>query len=374
MALKELQEAGLRASGYSPKSVQYYKISKERFLKSLKKEPMKSDKLISDEVAGVNQILPHANQWAWDLFLKGVANNWIPGHISMQKDIEQWKAKNVLSEDERLVVKRCLGFFAGSESLVANNLLLSIFKYVTDAECRQYLSRQNFEESLHNWTIVHICDSLGLDVKEVYEAYQSVPAIKAKDDFLMGITSNINRKDFDINTLEGKQELLRNIFTYYIVCEGTFFFSGFAMLLSFGRQNKLPGIAEQIQYTLRDESLHIKFGTELINRIAQQFPEVWTKSFQEESVSHLKKAVELEIDYAHDVLPRGILGLNAKMFVDYMKFIANRRLEDLRLKPVYPNASNPFSWMSEVIDLSKMKNFFETVVTDYQVGTLVEDY
>lgn len=655
---------------------------------------MKSDKLISNEVSGVNQILPHTNKWAWDLMLKGAANNWMPMDVTMQKDIEQWKSKDTFSADERLVVKRCLGFFAGSESLVANNLLLTIFKYITDPECRQYLSRQNWEESLHNLTVVYICDSLGLDVKEVYEAYNSVPAIKAKDDFLMDITSNINRPDFDINTVEGKQELLRNIFTYYIVCEGTFFFSGFAMLLSFGRQNKLPGIAEQIQYTLRDEcvsddtelltpkgwkkvsnildtdliaqynanetinftkpikisktnmekcflytnqehsvdlmvsknhriifknrnkksenynclcesfaedfnhhgytqhimagkksngdkkltnmerlliamqadshicnngyhngnlcgelriifsltkdrkkirlrnllndcsikyiekvdgdnssfsfnldkeyctkefsdwvnlenvsyewcvdfieelshwdshiyskdriiycstnknnidiaqaisclanyktnitlsiddrkesykdyyrmsiflnknyingqsickkeveynkdvygvevesgmiivrrndcvsvtgnSIHIQFGTTLINKLRQQYPEVWTKQFEIDSINHLKKALELEVQYANDVLPRGILGLNASMFTDYMKYIVNRRLTDLGLEPVYNNVHNPFSWMSEVIDLTKMKNFFETRVTDYQSSTIVDDF
>lgn len=335
---------------------------------------MKSDSLISNEVATVNQILPHRHKWAWELFLKGCANHWMPTDVPMQKDIEQWRAKALLSDDEKLVVKRCLGFFAGSESLVANNLLLSIFKYITDAECRQYIGRQNFEEGLHNLTIVYICDSLGLDIKEVYEAYNSVPAIKAKDDFLMEITSNINRPDFDINTIEGKQELLRNIFTYYIVCEGTFFFSGFAMLLSFGKQNKLTGIAKQIDYTLRDESLHIQFGTTLINKLRRQYPEVWTQEFESESVKHLKKAVELEVAYAEDVLPRGILGLNSSMFVTYMKYIANRRLTDLGIKPVYDNVANPFPWLSETIDLPKLENFFEKTVTEYASGSLVDDF
>jgi len=642
----------------------------------------------SDEIAIVNQILPHKNKWAWDLFLKGAANNWMPTEISMKKDIEQWKSLTILSEDERLVVRRCLGFFAGSESLVANNLLLSIFKYITDGECRQYIARQIYEESLHNLTIVYICDSLKLKINEVYEAYKSIPAIKAKDDFLINITNDINRQDYTSKTLDGKIELLRNIITYYIICEGIFFYSGFAMLLSFGRQNKLPGIAEQIQYTLRDEcisydselltnngwknvkditydtkiaqydtdgvisfvnpikisksfsdtifnysnkehsvdlsvsknhrmvfknlknnklviknasdfnhhpysahitagtiqennlsltwmerfkialqadgnihnygyhngnycgyirtnftfskqskitrfknilnhlnttftekvednitifhvnvpisdctkefsewvkldkiglnwckefidelsywdthkvesnrfvycstnksnidlvqaictlanyktninvshddrqenykdyyrmsifldcnyfrgnvihkqeldynnyvygfevpsgmiitrlndcvsitgnSLHIQFGVSLTNQICEEYPEIWSKQFQERTISHIEKAVDLEVQYAKDVLPRGILGLNSNMFVDYMKFIANRRLEMIKLKPIYNNVYNPFAWMSEVIDLNKMKNFFETRVTDYQTGTLEDD-
>ena len=333
----------------------------------------KNKQIISDKVSVVNQILPHVNKWAWDLFIDGAANNWMPTEISMSKDIEQWKS-NLLSEDEKTVVKRCLGFFAGSESLVANNLLLSIFKFVTDPECRQYILRQAYEESLHNLTVVYVCDSLNLDIDEVYQAYNSIPSIKAKDEFLMNITTDINRPDFNINTIEGKREFLRNIITYYIICEGIFFFSGFAMLLSFNRQNKLPGTGEQIQYTLRDESLHIKFGTELINRIREDNPKVWTKAFEKETLAHIEMAMELELAYARDVLPTGILGLNSDMFIDYVQFIADRRLTNLGLPSPFGDAQNPFPWMSEIIDLEKCKNFFETRVTEYSVGTLVDDF
>ena len=333
----------------------------------------KSKQIISDKVSVVNQILPHTNKCAWDLFIDGAANNWMPTEISMAKDIEQWRS-NLLSEDEKLVVKRCLGFFAGSESLVANNLLLSIFKFVTDPECRQYILRQAYEESLHNLTVVYVCDSLNLKIDEVYQAYNSIPSIKAKDDFLMNITTDINRPDFNINTIEGKREFLRNIITYYIICEGIFFFSGFAMLLSFNRQNKLPGIGEQIQYTLRDESLHIKFGTELINRIREDSPKVWTKAFEKETLAHIETAMELELAYARDVLPTGILGLNSDMFIDYVQFIADRRLANLGLPSPFGEAQNPFPCMSEIIDLEKCKNFFETRVTEYSVGTLVDDF
>ena len=333
----------------------------------------KSKQIISDKVSVVNQILPHVNKWAWDLFIDGAANNWMPTEISMSKDIEQWKS-NLLSEDEKNVVKRCLGFFAGSESLVANNLLLSIFKFVTDPECRQYILRQAYEESLHNLTVVYVCDSLNLDIDEVYQAYNSIPSIKAKDEFLMNITTDINRPDFNINTVEGKREFLRNIITYYIICEGIFFFSGFAMLLSFNRQNKLPGTGEQIQYTLRDESLHIKFGTELINRIREDNPKVWSKAVVKETLAHIEMAMELELAYARDVLPTGILGLNSDMFIDYVQFIADRRLTNLGLPSPFGDAQNPFPWMSEIIDLEKCKNFFETRVTEYSVGTLVDDF
>ena len=169
---------------------------------------MKDGLLLGEEVAGVNQILPHKHEFAWGLFLKGVANNWSPSEINMGDDVNQWK-NGELSNDEKLLVKRCLGFFAGSESLVGNNLLLTVAKWVTDAECRQYILRQAYEESLHNWTVVTCCDSFNLKISEVYEAYNNIPSIKAKDDFLMEITSDINRNDFTTKTAEGKKEFLR---------------------------------------------------------------------------------------------------------------------------------------------------------------------
>ena len=131
----------------------------------------------------------------------------------MSIDVDLWKSGD-LSDDEKLLVKRCLGFFAGTESLVGNNLLLTVNRWVTDAECSQYILRQAYEESLHNWTIVTCCDSYGLKVSEVYEAYINVDSIKAKDDFLMEITSDVNRPDFSTKTIEGKREFLRNLITF----------------------------------------------------------------------------------------------------------------------------------------------------------------
>jgi ribonucleoside-diphosphate reductase beta chain len=332
----------------------------------------KSHELLGSDVSSVNRILPHKHKFAWDLFLKSCANNWMPTEISMQQDIQQWN-NNEITDDEKLLVKRCLGFFAGSESLVGNNLLLSAFRFITDAECRQYILRQAFEESLHNLTVVYICDSLDLDIDEVFTAYETIPSIKAKDDFLMQITTDIARQDFNPDSKTGKQEILRNLLTYYIVCEGTFFFSGFAMLLALGRQNKLQGVSDQIKYTLRDESSHIQFGVYIINTLIQQNPSIWTKSIQEEFISHMKKAVDLEIAYAKDVLPVGILGLSADMFIEYMHYIGNRRLESINLDYRFPSDKNPFPWLGEVVDVQAMGNFFERRVREYQHGGSLED-
>lgn len=328
--------------------------------------------ILGEDTAGVNQILPHTNKWAWDLYKLGKNNNWTPEEVPMVKDIQNWRRDDTITDDERLLIKRCLGFFAGSESLVGNNLF-TLFKYVTDPECRQYMARQMYEECLHNDTIVYICDSLDLDINEVYQAYETIPSIKAKDDFLMSITSELANNPVDTQTPEGVREVIKAAFIYWIVCEGTFFFSGFAMLLALA--DKIPGIAEQIQYTLRDESIHIQFGTTLLNKIREQHADVWDENLDNELIGYLKEAVKLEIQYAKDVLPSGILGLNADMFVDYMQHIANRRLTALGMKAQYEKDVNPFPWLSETIDLSKQKNFFETKVTEYQnAGALDDDF
>ena len=328
--------------------------------------------ILGKDTAGVNQILPHTNKWAWDLYKQGKNNNWTPEEVPMVKDIQNWKKDDVITDDERLLIKRCLGFFAGSESLVGNNLF-TLFKYVTDPECRQYMARQMYEECLHNDTIVYICDSLDLDITEVYQAYETIPSIKAKDDFLMKVTSSLANTPVDSSTPEGVREIIKAAFIYWVVCEGTFFYSGFAMLLALS--DKIPGISEQIQYTLRDESIHIKFGITLLNKIREQHPDVWDKDLDDELLGYLREAVDLEIQYTKDVLPTGILGLNSDMFVDYMQHIANRRTSSLGMKDQYEENKNPFPWLSETIDLSKQKNFFETKVTEYQnAGALDDDF
>jgi ribonucleoside-diphosphate reductase beta chain len=335
---------------------------------------LKTGRILGHESTGINQLLPHVNEWAWDIYLQSLSNRWLPTDIPMQDDIKQWKDKSCFSDDERLVIKRCLGFFAGAESLVGNNLLLGIFRHVTDPECRQYIINQTFEESIHNLTIVYICDSLNLNPKEIYEAHLSIPSIQRKDNFLIQITKDsLDIPFYNANIAYDRQRVLRNLITYYIICEGIFFYTGFATLLNFGRQNKLKGIAQQIAYSYRDEFRHLEFGTALINKIIEQDPELWRDRFVEDTISHIRQATEIEVDYARDILPRGILGLNAEMCKDYVEYLANRRLDSLGLKPLFPYRVSPFPWMSEVIELPKVDNFFEKNVIEYRSG-IIDDF
>ncbi len=321
-------------------------------------------RLINCGQVDVNQLMPLKYRWAWEHYLNGCANHWMPTEVPMHKDIETWRSSK-LTDDERLVIMRNLGFFSTAESLVGNNLVLAIFRHVTNAECRQYLLRQAFEEAVHTHTFLYIVESLGLDEGEVFNMYHEVPAIAAKDDFEMRLTAEVLDPDFSTSSFEGTQTFLRNLIGYYLIMEGVFFYTGFVMVLSFHRRNLMTGIGEQFQYILRDETIHLNFGIDLINGIRSENPDVWTPEFQQQMVDRVREAVELEIAYARDCLPCGILGLNGDLFREYVQHIADRRLERIGL-PVQYGSSNPFPWMSETMDLSKEKNFFETRVTEYQ--------
>lgn len=327
-----------------------------------------SDKRMINGQTDVNQLVPFKYHWAWDKYLAGCANHWMPQEVSMSRDIAQWKDSTALTDDERLIVKRNLGFFTTADSLAANNIVLGTYRHITAPECRQYLLRQGFEEAIHTHAYQYIVESLGLDESEVFNAYQEVASIKDKDDFLIPFINILTDPEFKTGTPEADQQLLRSLIVFACIMEGLFFYVGFVQILALGRQNKMQGAAEQYQYILRDESMHCNFGIDVINTIKLENPHLWTAEFRDEIKGLMQHGVELEYRYAEATMPRGVLGLNATMFKEYLRFIANRRCQQIGLDVLYPGATNPFPWMSEMMDLKKEKNFFETRVTEYQTG------
>ena len=326
------------------------------------------DKSIINCNADVNQLVPFKYKWAWEKYLAGCANHWMPQEVNMSADIALWKNPNGLTADERLLVKRNLGFFSTADSLAANNIVLGTYRHITNPECRQYLLRQAFEEAIHTHAYQYIVESLGLDDGEIFNMYHEVASIRDKDEFLLPFIDTLTNPHFKTGTPEADQSLLKSLIVFACIMEGMFFYVGFVQILALGRQNKMTGAAEQYQYILRDESMHLNFGVDLINQIKMENPHLWTPAFREEARALIQKGVELEYRYAEDTMPRGILGLNARMFKEYLRFIANRRCQQIGVDTLYPGASNPFPWMAEMIDLKKEKNFFETRVTEYQTG------
>jgi len=327
-----------------------------------------ADKRVINGRTDVNQLVPLKYKWAWDKYLSACANHWMPQEINMSRDIALWKDPGGLTEDERRVVKRNLGFFVTADSLAANNIVLGTYRHITAPECRQFLLRQAFEEAIHTHAYQYIVESLGLDEGEIFNAYHEIASIRAKDEFLIPFIDTLTDPNFATGTPETDQKLLKSLIVFACLMEGLFFYVGFAQILALGRQNKMTGAAEQYQYILRDESMHCNFGIDLINQVKMENPHLWTPEFREEIRALFRRAVELEYAYAEDTMPRGVLGLNAPMFKGYLRYIANRRAQQIGIEPLFAAEENPFPWMSEMIDLKKERNFFETRVIEYQTG------
>jgi ribonucleoside-diphosphate reductase beta chain len=327
-----------------------------------------ADKRIINGQTDVNQLVPFKYKWAWEKYLSTCANHWMPQEVNMSRDIATWKDPNGLTEDERRIIKRNLGFFVTADSLAANNIVLGTYRHITAPECRQFLLRQAFEEAIHTHAYQYIVESLGLEESEIFNAYHEVDSIRQKDEFLIPFIDAIMDPHFKTGTPENDQILLKSLIVFACLMEGLFFYVGFTQILAMGRQNKMTGAAEQYQYILRDESMHCNFGIDVINQIKLENPGLWTPAFKAEIKALFEKAVQLEYRYAEDTMPRGVLGMNASMFKGYLRYIANRRATQIGLEPLFPNEENPFPWMSEMIDLKKERNFFETRVIDYQTG------
>ena len=326
------------------------------------------DKRMINGKADVNQLVPFKYKWAWEKYLATCANHWMPQEINMSRDIALWKDPNGLTDDERRLVKRNLGFFVTADSLAANNIVLGTYRHITAPEARQFLLRQAFEEAIHTHAYQYITESLGLDEAEIFNAYNEIKSIRDKDDFLIPFIDMLSDPNFKTGTFENDQMLLKSLIVFSCLMEGLFFYVGFVQILALGRQNKMTGAAEQYMYILRDESMHCNFGIDVVNTIKLENPQLWTPEFRTEIRNLFIQAVELEYAYAEDTMPRGVLGLNASMFKGYLRYVANRRAQQIGIDAPFATEENPFPWMSEMVDLKKERNFFETRVIEYQTG------
>ncbi len=340
----------------------------EKELEGLAGRVQVDDKAMINCRADLNQLVPFKYDWAWQKYLDGSANHWMPQEVNMTADIALWKSNEGLTEDERTIVMRNLGFFSTADSLVANNLVLAIYRLITNPECRQYILRQSFEEAIHTHAYQYCIESLGMDEGEIFNMYREIPSVAKKASWGLKYTKEISDPGFTTGTDETDKLLLKNLIAFYCVLEGIFFYCGFTQILSMGRRNKMTGTAEQFQYILRDESMHLNFGIDMINQIKIENPHLWDDQMRLEAAQMILEGTELEIQYARDTMPRGILGMNAGMMEEYLQFIANRRLVQIGLEEEFEGATNPFPWMSEIMDLRKEKNFFETRVIEYQTG------
>ena len=307
---------------------------------------------------------PVRYQWAMDLYDQAVANTWFPNEIQLGEDIADFKK---MTDEERHAIEFLMSFFNPSELIVNKALAFGVYPYVNAPEAHLYLAKQMWEEANHCMSFEYVLETFPVDREKIYGQHIESETIARKEDFQTKFIKRMTEDTLDINTLEGKQDFLRNLIAYNIIMEGIWFYSGFMVALSFRQRNLLRNYGSLIDWVVRDESLHLKFGINLILTVLEENPEVATEEFVEEVIGMIKEAVEMECQYNEEMFPSGILGLNANYVNQYVKYLADRRFEELGLPAQY-NVTNPAQWMATANDTLQLVNFFESTNTSYEVN------
>ncbi|GAB4158947.1 MAG: ribonucleotide-diphosphate reductase subunit beta [Candidatus Dojkabacteria bacterium] len=303
-------------------------------------------------------------QWAYDLVQQAIANTWFPHEVPLMEDLADW---NKMTDEEKEAVTLFMSFFNPGEFRVNQSITLGMMPYTSAPEVLMYLTRQMWEEVNHSLTFEHVLQTFPIDREKAFGNHVELPSMQAKESFLMKHVEALSNGNIDIKSTKGIQTFVKNVVATNIITEGIWFYSGFMLILSFRQRNLLRNFSALIDWVLRDESLHLKFGIYLILTVLEEYPEVVTDEFAAEIREMILKAVELEEEYNKDLIPNGILGLNADYVNKYVKYITDRRLEELGLEPEF-NVANPAKWMGTATDTLELVNFFETVNTNYEVN------
>jgi len=310
------------------------------------------------------QLRPIKYQWAYDLYNQAVANTWFPHEIALGEDLEDWKK---MSDDERHAVSFLMSFFNPGELIVNRTLALGVYPYLKAPEAHLYLAKQMWEEANHCLAFEYVLETFPLDREKIFQQHLENDSIKAKENFITHYLTRMSETHLDIESIEGKKDFVRNLVAYNLVMEGIWFYSGFMVALSFRERRQLRNFGSLIDWVVRDESLHLKFGLNLILTILEENPEIVTPEFSREIQKIIIDGVNLETTYNNDMFPRGILGVNADYVNQYVQYVADRRLEELGF-PTHFNVTNPAKWMATATDTLELVNFFETQNTNYEVN------
>jgi len=310
------------------------------------------------------QLFPLSYPWAYAHVQQGKRNTWFPEEVPLADDVRDWEQR--LTPDEKHGVEVLLGFFNPMESLVTHNLVLSIYRHVTAPEVRLYLARQIWEEANHTMAFEYVLKTLPVDRERVFGMHRNEPAVRAKEEFLAELSRPM-LEPLDPGKVEDRRKFLRNLVGYYVILEGVFFYGGFLFAYTFRRRNLLRGLATIVDWTLKDESLHLSFGIHLITELLSQDPELLTPELARELRGLILRAVELERDYHRTLLPHPLLGVDADMLNAYVEYVTDRRLEELGLGAHF-HTPNPAPWMATEVDVPEIVNFFEARNVHYEVA------
>jgi len=309
-------------------------------------------------------IYPSKYPWARELYEQAVANTWFPHEIPLKEDKDDYES---MTEEEQHALKFIMAFFNPGELIVNRSIALGMYPYIKSAECHLFLAKWMWEEANHCTSFEYVLETFNFDRDETYSIHLNNQAMQAKETFIRGYLTSMTEEKIDIESPEGKKTFIRNLIATNIVTEGIWFYSGFMVILSFRQRNKMRNFGSMINWVLRDESLHLKFGMNLILTLLEENAEIVTEEFAQEIQEIIIEGVRLENDYNKELFPNGILGLNAEYVNQYVQYVADRRLEELGFEPHF-KVSNPAKWMSTSTDVLELVNFFEQQNTNYEVN------
>jgi len=347
--------------------------SKSFILDQAKAEKAFAEKrIINGRESMTFNLLPLKYNWAYEIYKTMKANHWEPEDIIMNRDIEQWKDESQVTEIERWIIMMGIGYFSAAEGIVGDNIIHVIRELATAPELKLVLGRHAHEENVHADSLLYMVSSLGINPHECEAMFEDIDTIVKKNEFVTRHSHTL-RNDVDLTLTENKRKFAKNIFLFGQCMEGTQFYGMFGMILSLYRQNKFRGIGEMFRYTLRDESNHIELLRNLLMDLVDENPDLWTPDFQQDLRQTMKEAIALEKEFISDCLPVDSIGLRKEDFLQYIDFIADRRLESCGLEPFNPGIVNPLPWLAEMMDIKKEQNFFEGRVTEYQKASALEN-
>jgi ribonucleoside-diphosphate reductase beta chain len=286
--------------------------------------------------------------------------------VDLSSDIPDLNQR--LTPAERHLISRLVAFFATGDSIVANNLVLNLYKHINSPEARMYLSRQLYEEAVHVQFYLTLLDTYIPDHAEraaAFAAVENIASIQKKAQFCFRWIDSIHSLQ-EVRTLEQQRSFLLNLACFAGCIEGLFFFAAFAYVYFLRSKGLLNGLAAGTNWVFRDESMHINFAFEVIKTVRSEKPELFDAEFERQIVAMLDEAVECETAFAEDLLGQGVAGLSLSDMRRYLESVADQRLQAFGIRPRY-GSRNPFSFM-ELQDVQELTNFFERRVSAYQVA------
>jgi len=302
----------------------------------------------------------------YDMYRDAIKNTWTVEEVDFSTDLVDLE-KRILPA-ERHLVSRLVAFFATGDSIVSNNLVLSLYKHINSPEARMYLSRQLYEEALHVQFYLTLLDSYIPDHAEreqAFAAIHNIPSIARKAEFCFRWMDSVESMD-KCETDEQKRKFLLNLICFAACIEGLFFFAAFAYVYFLRSKGLLNGLASGTNWVFRDESGHMGFAFEVVRTVREEQPDLFDDRMAQDVTQMIEEAVGCELQFAEDLLGGGIPGLSLADMRQYLEFVADQRLANLELPTRY-GARNPFGFM-DLQDVQELSNFFERRVSAYQMS------